>query len=271
MGQFHHAALAARAGIDHLERLGGGDSPIHRLHPATTAAATLCYIVTLVSFPSREISALIPFVLYPAVMMPLSGTPWRALLSRLLVALPFALAAGLSNILVMRGVVFTLGGFAVTAGMVSFVSILLKTALSVLSVLILIATSAFADLSRLLTASKTMRPLGLQLLLTYRYISTLLDEADNRWVAYTLRAPAEKGIKMKDMGSFLGQLLVRSFDRSVRVYNAMLCRGFTGVYYRGVKKHFCYRNNFLFLIFTIPLFFAGRFFNLSVFLGAIFG
>jgi cobalt/nickel transport system permease protein len=35
-----------------------------------------------------------------------------------------------------------------------------------------------------------------------------------------------KGIAMKDMGSFTGQLLLRSFDRAERIYNAMKCRGY---------------------------------------------
>jgi cobalt/nickel transport system permease protein len=35
---------------------------------------------------------------------------------------------------------------------------------------------------------------------------------------------------MKDMGTFVGQLVFRSFDRAGRVYAAMRCRGFDGVY-----------------------------------------
>ena len=49
-------------------------------------------------------------------------------------------------------------------------------------------------------------------------------------LAYRLRSNGEKGIRMKDMGSFLGQLLLRSFDRAERVYTAMACRGFSGRY-----------------------------------------
>jgi cobalt/nickel transport system permease protein len=270
MGQFHHAAMTAKAGIDHLERLGNGDSLIHRLHPAAKAAVALCYVMVVISFPSRNISALIAFAIYPAIMMPLSGTPVRPLFSRLAVALPFALAAGVSNLIVMRNAVFTLWNFTVTDGMVSFVSILVKTTLSILAVLLLIATTSFADLSRMLTAAKPVRLLGLQFLMTYRYISTLLDEADSMWIAYMLRAPAEKGIRMKDMGSFLGQLLIRSFDRSTRVYNAMQCRGFAGIYYSGIKKDFC-RRDFLFIMLMAALFFTLRFFNVSIFLGELFG
>jgi cobalt/nickel transport system permease protein len=65
-------------------------------------------------------------------------------------------------------------------------------------------------------------------MMTYRYMSVLLGEASVMYHAYLLRAPKEKGIKMKDMGSFLGQLILRSFDRADRIYQAMKCRGFEG-------------------------------------------
>jgi cobalt/nickel transport system permease protein len=47
------------------------------------------------------------------------------------------------------------------------------------------------------------------------------------YIAYSLRNAGGKGIKMRDMGSFAGQLLLRSFDRSDRIYNAMKCRGYS--------------------------------------------
>ncbi|MBK5263575.1 MAG: cobalt ECF transporter T component CbiQ, partial [Peptostreptococcaceae bacterium] len=64
----------------------------------------------------------------------------------------------------------------------------------------------------------------------YRYISVALEETINMYMAYSLRSPYSKGIKIKDMGSFVGQLLLRSFDRGERVYFAMKCRGFSGDY-----------------------------------------
>ena len=56
----------------------------------------------------------------------------------------------------------------------------------------------------------------------------LLNEAVSMHTAYTLRTDNQKGIKMRDMGSFLGQLLLRSTDRAEQVYYAMKCRGFHG-------------------------------------------
>jgi cobalt/nickel transport system permease protein len=66
--------------------------------------------------------------------------------------------------------------------------------------------------------------------MTYRYIGVLVTEAYSMFTAYSLRSSGGKGIAMKDMGSFTGQLILRSFDRADRVYNAMKCKGYSANY-----------------------------------------
>ena len=262
MSRFHSAA----AGIDHLERLSYGDSPVHRLNTGVKVTVTLLFLVLAISFPSKNLSGLVPFLLYPACMMPLSGTPYRPLLARLVFALPFALFGGVSNLFFMRNTAFYLGGFAVSDGLLSFASIMLKTLLCVFAVMILVATTPFNDICALLTRMRGFGVVGLQLSMTYRYIGVLVDEAQRMWTAYTLRSPGLKAVKMKDMGSFLGQLLLRSFDRAERVYNAMKCRGFAGRYHPG-KSGPLRRSDLVFLmILTAALIFM-RFFNVSLFIG----
>ena len=96
-----------------------------------------------------------------------------------------------------------------------------------MAILILVSVTRFSDLTN------AMRRLGLPKIfiimfeLTYRYTGVLLNEGFSMSIAYSLRSPNRKGIEMKDMGSFAGQLLIRSFDRAERVYNAMKCRGYT--------------------------------------------
>lgn len=264
MSRFHSAA----AGIDHLERLGRGDSPIHALHTGVKAIAAALFLVLVISFPSKNVSGPAGFFLYPAFMMALSGVPYRPLLSRLVLALPFALFAGLSNLFFMRETAFTLSGFAVSAGAVSFASIMLKTVLCVAAVLILISTTPFTEICALLTAARPLRMVGLQIILSYRYVSVLLDEAQSMWTAYLLRAPSEKAVKMRDMGSFLGQLLLRSFDRAGRVYDAMRCRGFRGVYHPGERRP-PRRVDIFFLLVLAAALVTLRFFNLSLFFGTL--
>ncbi|GHV33452.1 hypothetical protein FACS18949_07400 [Clostridia bacterium] len=115
-------------------------------------------------------------------------------------------------------------------GALSFASIMVKTFLTVLAVLLLIATTTLFDIAARLAAMKVPKIFCLQLVQTYRYISVLLGEAMTMFTAYNLRAGTRKGIKMRDMGNFLGQMILRSFDRAERVYRAMKCRGFDGMY-----------------------------------------
>jgi cobalt/nickel transport system permease protein len=259
------------AEIDSLERLAMGDSPIHRLHPAAKVVTTFAYIAAVLSFPSQNVSGLAPFCFYPALMMPLSGTPCRPLAKRLLAAMPFALMGGAGNLIWMRGAAFTLAGVPVGYGMVAFASILLKTLFSVFAVLILIATTSFAEVVRQLERLGMPSIVCLQFVMTYRYLSVLLKEASSMLTSYALRSPGRRGIRMRDMGCFLGQLILRSFDRAGRVYQAMKCRGFQGVCRAGKAGPPPKAGDWLYVALFLPLLLALRFFNLSLFFARLAG
>jgi cobalt/nickel transport system permease protein len=152
-------------------------------------------------------------------------------------ALPFALFGGLANIFFDREPMFFLGEMAITAGAVSFASILIKTLLSVWAVLFLVSTTTIWDLCGQLIRLRVPRLLVLQLSLTYRYISSLMGEAGAMYHAYILRSPGmKKGVRMSDMGPFVGSLLLRSFDRAGNVYAAMKCRGFDGSFSASIDE-----------------------------------
>ncbi len=53
--------------------------------------------------------------------------------------------------------------------------------------------------------------------MTYRYIAVLMGEASSMYTAYMLRSTERKGLQMRHMGSFVGQLFIRSYDRAERV------------------------------------------------------
>jgi cobalt/nickel transport system permease protein len=107
--------------------------------------------------------------------------------------------------------------------------------------------------------------------MTWRYLSVLLGEASAINTAYMLRSPGSRGIKMKDMGSFLGQLLLRSIDRAERVYAAMKCRGFDGRFGAGYGQKRLGRMraaDILFILATAVFSLGLRFFNAGLFTGA---
>lgn len=209
-----------------LEQLAGGSTCVHRLHPTVKVLAAAIFIAAVVSFDRYAMGRLIPYVFYPALLMALSETPHSMLLKRFLVALPFCLLAGISNVILDRAPALVIGGVTLSLGAVSFFTILFRTYLCVMAVLILVSTTPFAELTGAMRRLRMPHIFVTMFEMTYRYIGVLLEEAYSMYVAYTLRSAAAKGIAMRDMPVFAGHLLLRSFDRADRVYNAMKCRGY---------------------------------------------
>lgn len=64
-----------------------------------------------------------------------------------------------------------------------------------MAVLILIATTSLPKISYQLLSIKVPKIIVEQIMLTYRYISVLLEQVSNMYTAYILRAPASGGSK----------------------------------------------------------------------------
>jgi len=256
-----------------FEHLAAGSTCIHRLNPLVKLLAAAVFIITVVSFDRYAFGRLIPYVFYPALLMALSETPYAMLLKRFLIALPFCLFAGISNILFDRTQAFALGAITVSYGVVSFFTILFRTYLCVMAVLLLVAVTPLARITNSMRRLRTPYIFIVMFEMTYRYIGVVFEEAYSMYTAYSLRSANGKGIVMKDMGNFTGQLLLRSFDRAERVYNAMKCRGYTSGYAlqnipqnkRPVLKDFIF-------LFTVSLLCAAfRFVDINVLIAGILG
>lgn len=208
-----------------LEQLAAGDSCIHALHPLAKLAATAVYLLCVLSLGRYEPARLAPFLFYPAVLLTLAEVPLGLVLRRTAVALPFALFAGLSGLFFDRTVLLQIGGFAVTGGALSLAVLLARTLLCVSAVLLLAAVTPLPALTNQLRRMHVPPFLLMVFEMTYRYLGVLLEEAASLGTAYRLRAHTEKGVALRDLGSLAGGLLLRSFDRAERIFQAMQCRG----------------------------------------------
>lgn len=219
-------------GIGRLEELAEGGSGIHTLSAFSKLFVTLVYIILVVSFSPYDLSGSLVFLLYPVIITAIGEIPGRLIIRRLLVTLPFVAFAGISNLLLDRAVYLQAGGLVITYGMLSGASILFKMVLTVWAVLLLIATTPFLKISRVCAVLPVPELLVTIMELIYRYLSVLLEEAVAMYHGYILRCPGAKGIRIPDMGAFLGQLILRSMKRAERIYDAMKCRGYhDGVIY----------------------------------------
>lgn len=245
-----------------LEQLSSGRSVIHDLHPSVKILATFFYIVLVLSFDRHTFFALTPFIFYPVLLMSLSETPYAMILKRVVIALPFSLFAGLSNVFFDQATMFTISGLNFSYGFVSLIVLLFRTFLCVAAVLILVAVTPFTQITAQMRRMHIPDLLVTLFEMTYRYLGSLAEETSVMIIAYKLRHNSDKGIELKDMGSFVGQLLLKSIDRAEHVYNAMKCRGY-GRYDRKRRKRSLKFNDYLFILLAIgfPLFF--RFIDLN--------
>jgi len=209
-----------------LEQLSNGDTCVHRLHPTVKLLTTMIFIITVASFDRYALGRLVPYIFYPTLLMALSETPYSMLLKRFFIALPFCLFAGIANIIFDRTTAFEIGAISISYGTVSLFVILFKMYLCVMAVLLLVSVTPLAEITAAMRRLKIPGVFVSVFEMTYRYIGVLFAEAHTMRTAYVLRSAGGKGIAMRDMGGFAGQLLLRSIDRADRVYNAMKCRGY---------------------------------------------
>ncbi len=214
--------------IRRLDTLASQDTLVHRMDPRAKVVTTLAFVVTVVSFGKYEVSALFPFVLYPSVLVSVGRLPTGYLLGKLVLVSPFALFVGVFNPLLDREVVLHVGSIGVSGGWVSFASIMMRFFLTVGAALTLLATTGFNSICVALRQLKVPSVLVVQLLLLYRYIFVLAEEAVRMMRAYSLRAVRSTRPPLRVYGSLVGLLLLRALDRAQRIYVAMLCRGFDG-------------------------------------------
>jgi cobalt/nickel transport system permease protein len=227
--------------IHFLDAYQGGPSPVHGLDPRVKLVATVAFILSCSLTPT---GAWMGFALLFGLLMGVTRvarlSPWLVI-RRSFVALPFALVA--------VTLVFTTPGpsllrldlgpwtLALSAtGLILFLSLMIKSWLSVMMAVLLSATTTFPDLLRAMRDLRLPRVLVGIISFAYRYLFVLADEALRLNQARLARAAEVEGQKAggsigwraRVLGGMVGSLFIRSYERSERIYNAMVARGYAG-------------------------------------------
>ncbi len=212
--------------LTEMDDLAARSSPVHALHPTAKLLSTIAYIIVTVSFDKYDLGGLFPMLLWPVLLFEISGIPLRTCFYKLRIVLPLVMAVGLFNPLYDRAPMLLLGGTAVSGGVVSMLTLMLKGVFCLMASFLLMATTPIDSLCAALRRLHVPGMLVTLLLLTYRYVGVMTEELAIMTDAYHLRAPGQKGIHVSAWGSFLGQLLLRSMDRAQELYGSMQLRGY---------------------------------------------
>ncbi len=259
--------LKALNHIKRLDEFAKKKTNIHRIHPLVKILTTGMFLIITVSFHKYQLGSLLPLIFYPIILIVLAELPWMSLLTRMFFMMPFIIGIGIFNPLFDCNAIIVLPGIEIARGWLSFLSILLKGMLTLLAAFILIATTGIDRIAIALQMMRVPRILIMQLLLTYRYIIVLIEEVSRMMCAYSLRASNKKGIQIKNGGSLIGHLLMRTWERAQRIYDAMCCRGFTGAYSVGNVNRIQARDRIYFIGWS-AYFLVVRYFNIPQIIGA---
>lgn len=201
---------------------------IGRLDARALFLTTLFYIICILALPVEVPERLIWFAVYPIMMAPLSGQSYSSIFLKSLYVLPFVVLIGIANPIYEKRVAFEVGNINVTYGWLSFLTIILRGMLSMQALLILISNCGFIGICNALTRLHVPKVLTTQLFLLYRYMGLLLEEAFNMNRAITSRGYGKKSFPLKMWVTIVGSLLIHTYERSKRIHDAMLSRGFNG-------------------------------------------
>lgn len=226
--------------ITKIDELARQDKWINNIHPLVKLIVSIFYIISIISTSKYDISRLITLSIFPTAIFILGDISFKDSLKRLKIVLPLVCLVGILNPFFDRHIIFRFQGirfsesltilknFGVTNGTLSMLTLTLKGILTVFASYLLIATTTIEKICYALRLLKVPSIIVTQIMLTYRYVTLLLSEAHRITQAYALRAPNQKGIHIKNWGSLLGQLLLRTIDRADEIYASMSLRGFNG-------------------------------------------
>jgi cobalt/nickel transport system permease protein len=245
-----------------LDRYHHGTSLIHRLDPRLKLLATLAFVLVASSTPPRAWPAFALLAALVMVTILVSRIPPVEVLKRSLIALPFAGMIALSLPFTQGGQpVWTwhLFGWELTVtdeGLILFGAVVAKAWLSVLAAALLLASTPLFDLLQAMRALRVPAVLTATMSFMYRYLFVLGEEAGRLQTAHAARSAGPGGSlawRARVLGGMIGSLFVRSYERSERIYAAMLSRGFAGEIHSLTRLAWQRRDSWAGLAWTVAL------------------
>ena len=246
-----------------FDRYQTQNSFLHRLSPIVKVVVAVLLILSNALLPDGNwLGFWVSWALILGLNF-LARLGWDFTLKRSLIALPFALTA-ITALFSLPGktlAIWHLGGLELiltNAGLIRFLSILIRSWLSVQVAVLLVATTQFPDLIHALEHLRLPKMLVTVIAFLYRYIFVLSDEMIRLLRARQARSavlPGQHGggsvfWRARIAGNMVGQLFLRSYERSDRIYNAMLSRGYRG-HIRTLNRHEMKARDWLSIMFAL--------------------
>lgn len=251
--------------VDIFDQFQVTESRLHLLDPRVKVVIAVIFILSNALLPDGSWFAFALAWLFILLANDLSNLGLGFTLKRSVIALPFAVVA-VSAIFSPQGeplAEWDVGFMTLIPtdlGLIRFLSIMLRSWLSVQAAILLVATTQFPDLIHALEHLNLPRTLTTIIAFLFRYLFVLTNEVyriirarEARSAGLpNMRRGGSLGWRIKTTGNMAGQLFTRSYDRSDRIYQAMISRGYTG-HIRTLNPHQVQSQDWVFLGFSLVL------------------
>jgi len=206
-----------------------GDTLIHGLPPQVKVAAAFLFIFAVVATPKEAWWA---FVIYASTLLSLATAARlgrRFVATRMLIEVPFVLAALLFPFVGGGATVSVLGLELSRSGLWDMWNVLAKATLGLLTSVVLAGTTDIPSMLRGFEKLRVPRVLTAIMGFMIRYLDVVLGEFRRMRVAMHSRGHNPRSLAgIGPYARSAGLIFIRSYERGERVYLAMASRGYTG-------------------------------------------
>ncbi len=233
-----------------LELYSSQNSILHRTHARVKILFTLAFIVFVNLSPTSAFPAFILFFSIILSLVLISKTGLVYIFKRSLIALPFIISAfplifwgpdPHIQINLWDGIVLPIS----PPGAERCISIAIKAWLSILAAILLTVSTRFSEITSGFRQLHVPAVIIAIIELMWRYLFVIVDEVTRMIRARNSRSTSQNGNhhtggsviwRAQVTGHMAGSLFLRSLERSERVYEAMLSRGYNGEPLKDLHK-----------------------------------
>ncbi len=217
-----------------------------KFDPRIKIVSILIFVI-LISLIRDMIILLMAFIFIISLIL-ISQVPIKHITKRYLIAMPFIFFAAFTML--------------VYQGFLMFFIMFIRITSCVLALLLISCTTPFFDILKGLQSMKLPGILVILLMFTYRYFFVFVEESHRMKMArkskgFTGGKHILDKIGMRTISYTAGMILIRAYQRGIRIYDALQVRGFTGMVKTLTPLKITILDIFFFtvLVFTGSLFF----------------
>jgi len=215
------------------EKFAEGSSLLHRLDPRIKLIVS--FIITFVTAIGINLMMLVQVFVLSILLLLLAQLNIKSVCKQLFLVNFFIILIWFIIPFTYPGEsIFQLGHFIVyREGIIYAAKITLRSNTIMLIIISLLSTSTISSLIHAMNNMYLSDKLIYLFFFVYRYLHVIKDEYDRIYNSMLMRGfkPGSNIHTYKSYAYLIAMLLIKSYERSKKVYEAMLCRAFKGKFY----------------------------------------